>query len=330
MTGNLGGLSGADSLCDEWAADAGIGGTYRAILSTTTGDANDRLAGARGWIRPDGRPVADLPTDLFQVDSGLLAPVRIAPNGDDLGDRFVWSASGNDGVYFALGGASDCGGWTSADAGAFARYGFSVTTVEWLDRGGTATCDRTFHVYCFQVDHEVELRVEDFAQAGRRIFVSSGNFDVTSGIAGADALCDADALATPELSGASFRAFLADDGASAASRFSVSATPIVRLDGLLVAHDFNTLLTDDLIHPPNSRVMGVPHQWRVFVGADSPADLGQASSTCNGWSSTSGNASEGFAYSTATGPPAQRQWFGNATGSCLSHTNSVPVYCLEE
>jgi hypothetical protein len=329
--GDLGGLVGADSLCEQWAADAGIQGTYRAILSTATTNAQDRLTGARGWIRPDGRPVADLPTAPFERTSGLLAPVRIAPNGDDVGDASVWSASGNDGVYRTTGGGdSDCGGWTSADGGASARYGFSVSTVEWLYRGTGDGCDQTFHIYCFQVDYEVELRVEDFAQVGRRLFVSSDSLDLTSGIDGADALCAADASAAPDLSGASFKAFLADVGTSAASRFSSSGTPVVRLDGLLVANDFDALLTDDLVHPPNLRTTGIPYDWRVFVGANSPTEEGDATSTCGGWSSTAGNADEGFAPSTAGSAPAERRWFGNASGSCLDHSDLVPVYCLEE
>src|SRR5690606_988458 len=48
---DLGGLEGADRICADRAAAAGLPGTYVAWLSTRTVDARDRLAGARGWVR---------------------------------------------------------------------------------------------------------------------------------------------------------------------------------------------------------------------------------------------------------------------------------------
>lgn len=179
----------------------------------------------------------------------------------------AWSGSGSDGRYKTGGVAADCGAWTSAGVGESAWYGFSTTTLEWLDRAGHGLCDRELHLYCFQVDHEQELDVQDFAQSGRRMFTASAYFDA--------------------------------------------------------------LLVADLIHPPGLQVTGTNANWRVFVGADAPNLPGSADSTCQGWSSTTGNAREGFAYGTAT-PPGDRPWFSADGGACASHTESVPVYCLEE
>jgi hypothetical protein len=52
-------LGAADAICAARATEANLPGTYVAWLSTSTRQARDRLAGARGWVRVDGRPVAD-------------------------------------------------------------------------------------------------------------------------------------------------------------------------------------------------------------------------------------------------------------------------------
>jgi len=62
---DFGGLAGADAICNQHAGDAGLPGTYVAWLSTTTVDARDRLAGARGFVRPDGLPFADTVDDAL-------------------------------------------------------------------------------------------------------------------------------------------------------------------------------------------------------------------------------------------------------------------------
>src|SRR5436190_591044 len=75
----FGTLAAADNACNAAATAAGLPGTYRAWLSTSSVDAIDRIAGARGWIRPDGVPFADAPAHLycFGVDRlAPLAPVR--------------------------------------------------------------------------------------------------------------------------------------------------------------------------------------------------------------------------------------------------------------
>ncbi len=326
VNGNLGGLSGADDLCAQWGADAGFPGDYRAILSTSSVAANSRLAGARGWVRPDGRPVGDLPDELFS-GSGPLAPLRITSTGEDVADARVWSASNNNGTFSTY--HTDCINWTTASNTLDARYGFANVTSEWLDRGAADNCSVEYHLYCFQVDHNTPLDMDAFAEPGRRIFVTTGDFDTSTGLEGADSLCAADVAATPELAGKTFLAFLADNGVSAASRFTATETPIVRMDGLRVANDFDALITQDLIHPPAMRADGAYENWRVFSGAQTPTEAGTAATTCSGWSTAStGNAVESFAYSTSL-DNADREWFGGSSGTCASHSGSIPIYCLE-
>jgi hypothetical protein len=48
QTGNLGGLSGADQICNDRAVAAGLTGNYLAWLSTSSMDAIDRFSNTRG------------------------------------------------------------------------------------------------------------------------------------------------------------------------------------------------------------------------------------------------------------------------------------------
>src|SRR5439155_16338708 len=85
---NLGGLAGADTLCMQRATAAGLPGHYVAWLSTSAVAAPSRLVlpgtanPARGWIRPDGRPVTDRISDLLA--GTIYYPIRVDEAGLDL------------------------------------------------------------------------------------------------------------------------------------------------------------------------------------------------------------------------------------------------------
>src|SRR5690606_31062308 len=80
--GDLGGLEGADSICNELAADAGLPGTYVAWLSISTTDARSRLGDASGWIRPDRRPIAKSREALFMNPHPFLFPLALDEKGE--------------------------------------------------------------------------------------------------------------------------------------------------------------------------------------------------------------------------------------------------------
>lgn len=53
--GDLGGLSGADQLCQNEAAQAGLSGSFKALLASSDTRAASRFSvGSRPWVRPDG------------------------------------------------------------------------------------------------------------------------------------------------------------------------------------------------------------------------------------------------------------------------------------
>lgn len=75
--GNFGGLSGADEFCSGLAEAAGsTGQTWKALLSTDTEDAKDRI-GVGPWYNADSVMIADSLSALF-TDG-----IEIGPTGDD-------------------------------------------------------------------------------------------------------------------------------------------------------------------------------------------------------------------------------------------------------
>lgn len=73
--GNLGGLSGADEICQQHADDAGLEDTYKAILSDSTDDASERITAS----------------DAIYIYKTSSTKVKVVDNDIDL-----WNTSEND------------------------------------------------------------------------------------------------------------------------------------------------------------------------------------------------------------------------------------------
>src|SRR5690606_1273312 len=65
--GNLGGVDGADAICTSVANGAGLTGTYKAILSTMTVDARDRIAVGATVYNTLNQIVADDGADFWDT-----------------------------------------------------------------------------------------------------------------------------------------------------------------------------------------------------------------------------------------------------------------------
>jgi len=142
LSGNLGGLAGADATCNSLAKAQGLAGTYRAWLSVAGSNAVDRITADGPWYLVNGELVASTRAELV---SGTL---RHAIDRDEKGatppaaeDR-VWTATTQAGAYVG----PDCGGWTGAGNGVVG---------EAEQRNGTWTaltpeaCGEVNRVYCF-------------------------------------------------------------------------------------------------------------------------------------------------------------------------------------
>ncbi|HYD47231.1 MAG TPA: hypothetical protein VEB21_02725, partial [Terriglobales bacterium] len=146
----VGGLAGADALCQELAGDALLSGTFKAWLSDSTGNTASRISKAIvPYTLVDGTVVANNWTDL--TDGTLAHAIDQDESGFDLDPLFdnlqVWSATSPSGQ---LTGDGDCDNWTTADDFEDGAIGdASASDSEWTDSDFTS-CDDSARLYCIQ------------------------------------------------------------------------------------------------------------------------------------------------------------------------------------
>jgi hypothetical protein len=91
-----GGVTGADALCGMDAAGAGLTGTFKAMLATTTSSIASRFTTTGVPVyRPDGVMVAAMDTQLLAASPSLLAPINVDPTGTVYLTTYVWTGSTN-------------------------------------------------------------------------------------------------------------------------------------------------------------------------------------------------------------------------------------------
>jgi len=316
------GLAGADAKCAGLAASAGLPtGTYKAWLSTSTVNAVSRLGSARGFVRPDGAPIADQISDL--TSGKILNPIELDETGTN--QRFpensdVWTGSTNDGT---LGSSGACDDWTSVSGSVFGENGhFDGGPSVWSDAGGFSCNDGSqLHLYCFDVSHTSTLTYTPVA--GRVAFVSSGNFDPSTGISSADSLCQFEATSAGLANPTTFLALLSTSTASAAARFdmSIGSMPFVRPDGIKIA-DAPSLASGNISSGIWQLADGTYFNGfnrNTWTGSTAPNTTGALTDTCNDWSSKAGSGIIGNAIETAI-------WWDELKNSTCP---SLPVFCLE-
>jgi hypothetical protein len=178
MTGNLGGISGADAICTDLATAAGAGNkVWKAYLSTTTENARDRI-GKGPWFNANGTMLAaDLTAlhaltgnaDLFIDEKG--AKIDGQWNSAMTLQHDIMTGSAPDGTLApadAMGRNANCSDWTSAGTDAFAQVGHSdgmgpmmsmaktpVDYTSWNSSHANQDCSNTAprggagRIYCF-------------------------------------------------------------------------------------------------------------------------------------------------------------------------------------
>jgi hypothetical protein len=78
--GNLGGLAGADAMCQALARAAGSNKTWRAYLSTSTVDAKTRI-GNGPWFNFKGQQIASSVADLHSANNKISAATSLTEKG---------------------------------------------------------------------------------------------------------------------------------------------------------------------------------------------------------------------------------------------------------
>jgi len=150
QVGNLGGLAGADAICQARATAAGLGGTYRAWLADASGSPSTRFVQANvPYLMPvagaSAIKIADSYADL--VDGSLDHAI----DHDELGASvtgFTYTNVFPAGTHISA--AQSCVGWTSGSVNDTGGLGSTTAaTTAWTNSGG-GSCNTMARLFCFE------------------------------------------------------------------------------------------------------------------------------------------------------------------------------------
>lgn len=144
-TADLGGIVGADEICQFEAEGAQLSGRWRAWISDSSIDAIDRITGDGPWVDTGG-------TLLFNNHAHLrtapLSPIVLDPYGQDTAFHdSVWTGTGTGGRRVW---PDTCGDWTTEDWTRDAGSGITAVGGQWTD-SGPLPCEWEARLYCFEV-----------------------------------------------------------------------------------------------------------------------------------------------------------------------------------
>lgn len=156
--GNLGGLAGADAICQRSAEAAGLKGIFKAWLSDSTHSAAERLTHSSvEYVDTQGRVIARHWADL--TDGALARAITTDEKGYDWDADAkhcglikwlarTWTAT-------TAGGGADgpfCADWTDGGETALASTGmYCYASGEWTDPGSLQSgCSADLSLYCLQ------------------------------------------------------------------------------------------------------------------------------------------------------------------------------------
>jgi len=152
-TGDLGGLAGANAICEARALDAGlVGGPWVAWLSTASMDAVDGLTPGSGpFVRATETSVviADDVADL--TDGSLDIAILRDENGVALPGNAPWTGTDASGSARA----ETCLDWTSSSSGEYGWVGLETSATSTWTELFIAGCNQLRRFYCFEAPGQV-------------------------------------------------------------------------------------------------------------------------------------------------------------------------------
>jgi hypothetical protein len=202
-TGALGGLSGADAICESRAASgsnsAPLNQQWKALLSIDgVTDAKDRMLWAgpvfdiRGFLAThdpsswpwavDGVPTSSGP-ELLEADE----------DGGPPPDSYSWTGTSGNGI--SAGPGNDCNGWTSelgTDDGWAGENGMFDFSTNWIDSFGSPCNDDFFSLICVSDGPPIETLCSDTIDND-----DDGNTDCEDSDCFADPACAAQVSTLP-------------------------------------------------------------------------------------------------------------------------------------
>ena len=310
--GAFGGPARADATCASLASAVGLPGHFVAFMGTSTATAFSRLSG-RGWIRPDGLPVADTIASL--ENSQLWYP----PSLDETGAVVL---------NFVRTGQTPtltCNDWTSNASTLYGSGGATPAEGTFWQVGNAEFCNSQAPFYCFGTDFNVPiaLTAQNGLSTGRHVFTTVATFSGAFGGTGAaDLQCQTEASNAGLANATRFKALLATTTASPSSRFDLTGAPWVRPDGVLTATTPTAFMNNTLLAPFSRGADATPNGQLAWIGTSTMSTVGTAANTCNNWS-TASTASNGWVSYAQSGAP-----FG---GSSYARSCDGPyaLICLE-
>lgn len=160
--GNLGGLVGADAICQAEADAAGLEGTYLAWLGTPTGAPALRFRNlfSGPFLLVDGTEIA---VNWADLTDGLASPINLTAQGKEV-SGYVWTGVWIDGHYASSQFSdwpwypTDCDLWTNSnESGTYGDTGSTIwnwTLGYWCSTIGCGPydtyCGEELRLYCFQ------------------------------------------------------------------------------------------------------------------------------------------------------------------------------------
>jgi len=156
--GNLGGLSGADATCTDFAKAVNLGGAYKAWLSAGSTSPYNRFSVDRvlPFRLTSGITVADNWDHLTSNHPGLHHQINVTeanfviPTDPRTPAQPVWTNTGRSGIAVYQTGW-DCSSWTSSASTFKGLVGdLTATTLSWTNTFNSLLCDTPARLYCFE------------------------------------------------------------------------------------------------------------------------------------------------------------------------------------
>jgi hypothetical protein len=158
-TGGMGGVGGADGICNSEAAAAGLGGSWTALLGTGGAGSGPMARMPWNWTTLRNMNNATVATGLNDFTDGTWsAPINRTANNTIRTGSNVWSgASDNTGLSGQngwTGGVHTCSSFSSGSGGFDGSIGSFNSTTSPLYNGNTwstfVSCSGSYPIYCIQ------------------------------------------------------------------------------------------------------------------------------------------------------------------------------------
>lgn len=321
--GAIGGIAGADALCQAAALDAGLSGTFVAWVSTGASNARDRLSDA-GWERLDDLPFAYSKGALLAGQ--VLYPVTFNEHGTINSNPVVWSGTLADGTK-----ANTCGDFAS-NTGTGTSGLHRGGNTEWTASASAQPCSQAGSVLCLQVSSRASIMpLPPVPKDGGTavLFVSTSLTSATIPSDGGATIGHLDAHCTSNAQNRPFAAFVSSSTATAGSRIPPGLSGrLYRPDGVVLLDDVGTLRVTgtDLKAPPEVTYAGAhlgPSQTVIGGALSYLSTSASPAEACGDWSTPTGYVRGG-----QLNYPAFPFWFGGNINAVCPPSATTSAFCI--